>query len=120
MKIRFHYSFQDDVLTIYSDMAPTETIEFTEFMNIDVNKEKGIVGLEIFEASAFLGKQNKELTKQFLSNLKDISIKYDEWRNTWFINLELTDKNNQTITQKLPPLKKSEYTSPLIASVNEK
>lgn len=118
MEIKFHYSSEDDVLTVYSDIAPSETIEFTEFMNIDINKEKGIVGLEIFEASEFLGKQDKELTKQFLSNLKEINAKYDEWRNTWFINLELTDKNNKTIIEKLPPLKKSEYISPLIASAN--
>lgn len=116
MEIKSHYSSEDDVLTIYSDIAPEETIEFNEFMNIDINKEKGIVGIEIFDASQFFGRQNKGLTKQFLSNLKGIKIKYDEWRNIWFINLELTDKNNQTIIQKLPPLKKSEYVSPLIAS----
>jgi uncharacterized protein YuzE len=116
MKIRFHYNSEDDVLTIYSDIVPNETVEFTDFMNIDINKEKGIVGLEIFDASQFLGKQDKELTKKFLSNLKDIDAKYDEWRNIWFISLELTDKDNQTIIQKLPPLKKSEYVSPLIAS----
>lgn len=116
MNIRFHYSFQDDVLTIYSDIPPSETIEFTDFMNIDINNEKGIVGLEIFYASEFFENQNKELNKQFLFNLKEISVKYDEWRNTWFISLELTDKSNKKITQKLPPLKKSEYISPLIAS----
>ncbi|MBU0959327.1 MAG: DUF2283 domain-containing protein [Nanoarchaeota archaeon] len=116
MKISFHYSSQDDVLTIYSDVAPSETIEFADFMNIDINKEKGIVGLEIFYASEFFGNQNKELTKHFLSNLKEINAKYDEWRNTWFISLELKDKDNKTIIQKLPPLKKSEYVSPLIAS----
>ena len=116
MEIKFHYDSKDDVLTVYSDIAPEETIEFTEFMNIDINKDKGIVGIEIFDASQFFGRQNKELTKKFLSNLKDIEAKYDDWRNTWFINLKLTDKNNNTIIQKLPPLKKSEYVSPLIAS----
>ena len=117
MEIKFHYSVDDDILTIFSDVASTETIEFTEFMNIDINKEKGIVGLEILDALEFLGRQNKELTKQFLLNLKNINVKYDEWRNTWFINLELTDNDNHTIIQKLPPLKKSEYVSPLIGSV---
>jgi len=116
MEMKFHYSAEDDVLTIYSDIAPSETIEFTEFMNIDINKERKIVGLEIFDALEFLVKQNKEITKQFLSNLISINVKYDEWRNSWFISLELTDKNNNIIVQKLPPLKKSEYVSPLIAS----
>lgn len=117
MKIKFHYSSEDDVLTVFTDVSPSETIEFTDFMNIDINKERGIVGIEIFDALEFLGKQNKELTKGFLSNLKSVGAKYDEWRNTWFIELELTDNENHTIVQRLPPLKKSEYVSPLIASV---
>jgi len=120
MKIRFkfNYSFEDDILTIYRDEAPEETVEFTEFLNLDVSKDKGIVGIEIFYASEFFGKQNKEITKQFLNTLKEINISYDEWRNTWFINLELIDKNNHIITQTLPPLKKSEYVSPLIAGAS--
>jgi len=119
MSIKFHYDYEDDVLSVYTDIVPSETIEFTDFMNIDINKEKGIVGIEIFDVLGFLGKQNKELTKKFLINLKNVSAKYDDWRNTWFITLELTDNNNHTITQKLPPLKKSEYVSPLIASLQE-
>lgn len=118
MKINFHYSFEDDVLAIYTDVAPTETIEFTEFMNIDIHSEKGIVGLEIFDASEFFNNQNKEITKQFLNSLKNISVKYNEWRNMWFINLELTNNSNETIKQQLPPLRKSKYISPLIASGN--
>ena len=115
MEIKFFYNNEDDVLSIYSDDRPSETIEFTDFLNIDINQEKGVVGIEIFDASEFLGKQNKSITKEFLSNLKDIEMNYDDWRNIWFINLELTDKDNQKITQKLPPLKKSEYISPLIS-----
>ena len=117
MEIKFHYDSQDDVLTIYSNISPSETIEVTEFINIDINKEKGIVGLEIFDASEFFGKQNKELTKQFLSNLEKINLKYSEWRNMWFINLEFAGKNKKIIIQKLPPLRRSEFVSPLIASV---
>ncbi len=40
MKIKFHYSLQDDVLTVYTGIAPSETIEFTDFMNIDISKDK--------------------------------------------------------------------------------
>lgn len=117
MEIKFHYDKEDDILTIFTDIAPKETIEFSEFLNIDINNEKGIVGLEIFYASEFFGKQGSEITKQFLENLKEISIEYNDWRNTWFINLNLTDKDNHTFVQKLPPLRKSEYISPLIASL---
>jgi uncharacterized protein YuzE len=118
MKIKTHYDQEDDVLTIYSDIAPRETIEVEDFINIDITKNKEIVGIELFEASHFFGKQNKEITKEFLSKTKEIRLKYDEWRNNWFINIELIDSKNHKVIQQLPPLKKSEYTSPLIASVN--
>lgn len=116
MKINFHYSSEDDILTIYTNVAPTETIEFSEFLNIDVDNKKGIVGLEIFDASAFFNQQDSKITKQFLSSLKEIEIKYNEWRNMWFINLILIDDKGQRFEPKLPPLRKSEYISPLIAS----
>lgn len=115
IKFNFEYDFEDDVLTIHRNIPPEETVEFTEFLNLDINNDNGIVGIEIFYASEFFGKQNKEITKQFLNTLKEINITYDEWRNTWFINIEMTDKNNHILVQTLPPLKKSEYVSPLIA-----
>ena len=118
MEIKTHYNSEDDVLTIYSDVAPSETIEFAEFLNIDITKNKEIVGIELFEASEFFDKQNKKVTKEFLSKIKEIKIKYDEWRNNWFINLELFGPNNSVVVQNLPPLKKSEYVSPLIASAS--
>jgi len=119
MEIKFHYSSEDDVLTVYSDVPPKETIESEDFLNVDIGKNNEIVGIELFDASKFFGKPNKEITKDFFSNIKDVNLHYDEWRNNWFINIELVDKNNKKINQNLPPLKKSEYTSPLIASVSK-
>ena len=72
MKIKFHYSSEDDVLIVYSDVSPTETIEFSEFLNIDIDSKTGIVGLEIFDASSFFNQQEKRITKQFLSSIKII------------------------------------------------
>jgi len=53
MKFKFHYNIEDDILSIYTEVPPKETIEFSEFLNIDVDKDKRVVGLEIFEASKF-------------------------------------------------------------------
>ncbi len=119
MEIKTHYDSEDDVLTIFSNIAPKETIEFADFLNIDIGKNNEIVGIELFDASEFFGKQNQKITKKFLSNIKEVKINYDDWRNNWFINIELINEDNQKIEQKLPPLKKSEYTSPLIASVSQ-
>ena len=114
MNIKFHYDKEDDILSIYTDVAPIETVEFSEFLNIDIDSNQGIVGLEIFEVSKFFKIQNTNITPSFLENIKEISIEYNEWRNSWFIDLILTDKNNNSIRQSMPPLRKSEYKSPLI------
>ncbi len=117
MKVKFYYDKEDDVLSIYSENPPKETIEFSEFLNIDIDKDKRVVGLEIFEASKFFGIRNNLINSLFLQNLKEISIEYNELRNTWFIDVIFTDKNNNIIKTPMPPLRKSEYKSPLIASV---
>ena len=115
MQFKFHYDKEDDVLSIYTDIAPKETIEFSEFLNIDIDKDKKVVGLEIFGASEFFKIRTNKIDESFLEGIKEISVKYNEWRNSWFIDLILTDKNNNSITQSIPPLRKSEYSSPLIA-----
>jgi len=115
MKFKFHYNKEDDILSIYTEIPPKETIEFSEFLNIDIDKDKRVVGLEIFEASKFFSIRNNQITKSFLENIKEISVEYNEWRNSWFIDIILIDENNKTIRQSMPPLRKSEYASPLIA-----
>lgn len=116
MKISFHYSSEDDILTIYSDSRPKETIEANEFINVDINKDDEIVGLEIFDASEFFGKQNSGLTKEILQDIKNIGIESDEFRNNWFIRIKITDQKGNEFVEKLPPLRRSEYKSPLIAN----
>jgi uncharacterized protein YuzE len=115
MKLKFHYDGEDDVLSIYTGIAPKETIEFSEFLNIDVDKDYKIVGLEIFEASKFFGMRDTKINKEFLKSIKEVSIEYHELRNMWFIDVIFIDKNNNMVKQAIPPLSKQEYKSPLIA-----
>ena len=116
MAIKIHYSEEDDVFTIYNDeYKPSETIEFSEFLNIDVNKDKGIVGLEIFYASEFFSALNGVITKTLLESTNKVFIESKNYRNNWFIVL-VFENNGEKIRVQLPPLRKSEYTSPLIAS----
>ncbi len=116
MEFKFYYDEEDDILSVYIEIAPKETIEFSEFLNIDIDKDKNVVGLEIFGASEFFGARTAKVDKSFLEKIKKISVEYNEWRNSWFIDLILTDENNNSIRQSMPPLKKSEYASPLIAN----
>ena len=116
MAIRVHYSEEDDVFTIYdNEHKPSETIEFSEFLNIDINKNKGVVGLEIFYASEFFSALNEIITKSLLDSIDKVSIKCKNYRNNWLMVLIL-EHNGEKIRVQLPPLRKSEYTSPLIAN----
>lgn len=116
MTIKTHYDGEDDVFTIYdSKHKPSETIEFSEFLNIDIDKKRGIVGMEIFYASEFFSALNKIITKVLLESIEKVSIECKNYRNNWFIVL-IFDYKGQRIRVQMPPLRKSEYTSPLIAS----
>lgn len=116
MAIKVHYDEEDDIFTIYdSENKPSETIEFSEFLNIDINKNKGVVGLEIFYASEFFFALNELITKSLLESTKNIQVEYKNYRNNWLINL-IFEKNGEKIKVQMPPLRKTEYKSPLIAS----
>ncbi len=116
MATKTHYSEEDDIFTIYdNEHKPSETIEFSEFLNIDIDKNRGVVGLEIFYASEFFSALNKIITKTLLESVDKVSIECNHHRNNWFMVL-VFEKNGKEIRVQLPPLRKSEYTSPLIAS----
>lgn len=116
MAIKIHYSEEDDVFTIYdNEHKPYETIEFSEFLNLDIDKNKSLVGIEVFHASEFFSALNETVTKSFLGSLDNVFLECKNYRNNWFIVLVLRNKNNEIRIQ-MPPLRKSEYTSPLIAS----
>ena len=117
MAIKFYYDEEDDILSIYDSLnPPKETVEFSEFLNIDINKDRGIVGLEIFYASEFFGALNNKVDKEFLKELGNISIECKNYRNTWFLVLVINKNNESPIKIPMPPFRKSEYKSPLIAS----
>jgi uncharacterized protein YuzE len=116
MTIKIHYNEEDDVFTIYdNEYKPSETIEFSEFLNIDINKDKGIVGFEVFYASEFFSALNEIITKNFLKTIDDVSVNCKNYRNNWFVELNFKTSKEE-IKVPLPPLRKSDYTSPLIAS----
>lgn len=116
MGIKVHYDKEDDIFTVYDNKhKPSETIEFSEFLNIDIDKEKHIVGLEVFYASEFFSALNKIITKSLLESVGKVLIEYKNYRNNWFIEL-IFEKNGENIRVQLPPLRRSEYKNPLIAS----
>ena len=110
---RFHYNQEDDVLYIQNVVEDVEeSIEFSEDIVLDLDKKGNVIGVEIFYASEFLGLFNDEINKEFLKELKDAYIEYKDFRNMWFIVLVLNSKT-KLIRQAMPPLRKSEYISPV-------
>lgn len=113
----FDYDKEYDVLYIYkSERDVEESIEISEDVVLDLDKEGRVNGIEIFYASEFFNAFNKEIDKEFLSDLKEANFEYQSFRNQWFIVVGLWARGIKII-QPMPPLRKSEYVSPLIASV---
>ncbi|MBS3089083.1 DUF2283 domain-containing protein [Candidatus Pacearchaeota archaeon] len=111
---KFHYDSEDDVLYIQNAVKDVEeSIEFSEDIVLDLDRRGNVIGVEIFYASEFFGLFNKEIDKEFLEGLQEAYIEHKDFRNVWFIVLVLQSKNKQ-IYQPLPPLKKSEYISPVV------
>lgn len=115
MAIKIHYDAEDDIFTLYdSNHKPSETIEFSEFINVDIDKNKNIVGFEIFYAREFFSALNDLITKTVLTTVKSVSVEYKNYRNNWFIVL-IFELDGKKVRVQLPPLRKSDYASPLIA-----
>jgi len=113
---KFNYDFEDDVLYIKDSMKEVEeSVEVSEDIVLDLDKKGMVVGIEIFYASEFFGAFNKEVDKKFLSNLEGIQVQQKEMRNNWFLVIMLKS-GKKIIYQPMPPLRKSEYVSPLAAA----
>ena len=116
MVFKFHYDKEHDVLYIRNaNEKVDESVEFSEDIVLDLDNKGNVIGVELFYASELFNMFNGEIDKKFLIELEDASLEYKEFRNIWFVVLLLKSGNKQ-ISQPLPPLRKSEYTSPLIAS----
>ena len=112
---RFDYDAEDDVLYIQNSLKEVEeSVEFSEDIVLDLDKNGNIIGMEIFYASEFFNLLNEDINRKFLQDLEDVSLQYKDFRNIWFIVLVLKTKN-KVIRQAMPPLRKSEYISPLIS-----
>lgn len=116
MDYKYHYDKEFDILAIYSpDRKVEESVEVSENIVLDLDKNNNINGIEIMDASEFFGAFNSSINKEFLSSLESAGIDYKTFRNQWMLVVYLNAGGKQ-IAQPMPPLRKSEYVSPLIAS----
>ena len=114
-KFKFDYDNEYDILYIYNAKRDVEeSIEVSEDVVLDLDKDGRINGIEIYYASEFFRIFNHLIDRNYLNNLQDAYWEYKEFRNRWFV-VVILKSNNQIIRQPMPPLRKSEYVSSLIA-----
>ncbi len=115
MIFNYVYDEENDVLSIFNPSCkPLESVEFSENLIFDVNKEGNIVAIQVIDASEFFSSMNEAINKKFLSNLEQIDLIDKEFRNSWYVILNIKSKGFNLIQQPMPLLRKSEYKSPLI------
>ncbi len=117
-KFKVSYDEEGDVLTIYDSNAKvSESVEVTEELVIDLDKDRKIVNVELLDAHTFLHMLNEDISKKMLSGLKEVELQFKNYRNYWIISL-IFEYNNRKIEEKLPAFAQADYQSPLVASVS--
>ena len=115
-KYKASYDEEGDILTIYTDNKDVkESIEVSENLVLDIDKNKKLINLELIDAYKFLHTLNKDISKEMLKSIKDIVLEAKKYRNYWIITLMFRYKN-QIIREKLPAFSSTAFKSPLIAS----
>ncbi len=105
----FDYDSEDDVLYITSaEKEVDESIEFSEDIILDLDKEGNIISIEIFYASEFFCLFNNEINKNYLETLKSVSLLYKEFRNRLFIFIVL-ESDSKKLSFPLPLMKRLRY-----------
>ena len=120
MKQKFNASYDadGDVLTIYQKNSKVrESIEVSEELIIDVDKDMKLVNLELMDAYKFLHTSNDKISKKMLEGIDQVELDVRRFRNYWLITL-VFKYNNEIIQEKLPAFASSDFKSPLIASVS--
>jgi len=116
MKFKAAYDQEGDVLTVYREAEVKESIEVSEEMIIDIDKNKKLVNLELLDAYKFLHTLNENISKEMLFDIKEVELKTKNYRNYWLITLAFKYKN-KLIEEKLPVFASADFKSPLLASV---
>lgn len=115
MDYKYHYDGEYDVLAVYANERNVEeSLEISENVVLDLDKNGRVNGIEIMDASEFLGAFNPNINKKFLLNLDFAGIECKSYRNQWIIVVVVRSEGKQ-FSQPMPPLRKSEYVSPILA-----
>ncbi|MBN1377391.1 DUF2283 domain-containing protein [Candidatus Woesearchaeota archaeon] len=114
-KFKASYDKEGDVLTIYRNNGDVkESIELSDEIVMDLDKDWKLVSLEVMDAYDFLHSLDKKFTRKMLSEINNAKVEVRNYRNYWYIIL-IFEEDNKVM---LPVVSAAEYKSPLIASVS--
>ena len=112
------YDLDEDTLLIHSKKGKTkQSMEVSEDLIIDLDKDENLVGIELFDAFKLFKTLNKDITQEMLSNLKEAKLNLIKYKCYFIIEVIFAYKGI-TIEEKLPAFSTSLYESPLVASVH--
>ena len=115
MSYKFDYDGENDILAIYhSPRNVKESLEVSENIVLDLDNDEKINGIEIMDAGEFFSSFNPKINKELLSNLDSARIEYRSFRNQWIL-LVILESNGKSFSQPMPPLRKTEFSSPILA-----
>ncbi len=116
-KFKASYDQEGDVLTIYREKAKVkESIEVSDDLIIDVDKDMQLVSLELLDAYKFLHTLNEKISREMLLDLEEVELDAKNYRNYWVITI-IFRYQQEVIAEKLPAFASMDFKSPLIASV---
>tara|TARA_Y100000310_G_C20278281_1_gene621347 strand:- start:43 stop:405 length:363 start_codon:yes stop_codon:yes gene_type:complete len=96
------YDKESDIIAFYNmGNNVSESIEISEGVILDIDKEGKILALELFDALDFFSSMNSEITKEFLSNIKSAELRINKFKENSFISIHF-ENNEQKIKETLP------------------
>ena len=96
------YDEDSDIIAFYNmGNNVSQSIEISEGVILDIDKEGKILALELFDALEFFSSMNSKITKEFLSNIKSAELRINKFKDNSFISIHF-EHNEQKIKETLP------------------
>ena len=92
-----------------------ESLEVSDDIILDLDKNDTVMGIEILFASEFFKAVNQKISEEILNKIKDVTVSMVYYRKLLIISLNF-NIGKIKYEEKLPAFRMSEYESPLVAS----
>ncbi len=95
----------------------SESIEVTEELIIDLDKDHRIINVELLDAYNFLHTLNETISKEMLATVTEAEVEATNYRNYWILSLAF-EYHGLKIEERLPAFAGIDFQSPLLATAS--